>query len=317
MLHKCTSFFSRILSCMEMTCNRTRKKKGKRRAAQPLKHTRVLYKTLLGEERNADTSAHNPNGHPQSCVVVYFSLFGPRCIPLRVSPVSPTAVGCQFPAQTHLRTQQRGSPMTTPRPYLLDISWTKHLSPQATPHKKRAQCAAELWGQSSHHHHPDQDASPICHHTLEMAQRFFPLLHCFGHHSRHLAPSHDRAAPMPATAQPAASYSCPSQSSYRHASETDPRPSRRCSQRHSCSVRHAPTPCCIVAHSRPSSSHAQGSQTNGLRASVHRLGAAAASWPPSTRRCCSQPQTTGEESVALAGASRHPSSGAARHPGFS
>ncbi|EKG04890.1 hypothetical protein TCSYLVIO_004042 [Trypanosoma cruzi] len=147
---------------------------------------------------------------------------------------------------------------------------------------------------------------------------FFLLLHCFGHHSRHLAPSHDRAAPMPTKAQPAASYSCsPSPSSYRHASETDPRPSRRCSQRHSCPLRSAPTPCCIVARSRPSSSHAQGSQTNGRRTSVHRLGSAAASWPPSTRRCCSQPQATGEDADALAGASRHPSSGAARHPGIS
>ncbi|RNC43304.1 hypothetical protein TcCL_NonESM07014 [Trypanosoma cruzi] len=95
------------------------------------------------------------------------------------------------------------------------------------------------------------------------------MLHCFDHHSRHLAPSHDRATSMPATAQPAASYSCPpSPSSYRHASERDPRPSRRCSQRHSCSVRPAPKPCCIDARSRPSSPHAQGSQTNGRQSTV-------------------------------------------------
>ncbi|RNC53125.1 hypothetical protein TcCL_ESM09578 [Trypanosoma cruzi] len=98
-------------------------------------HTRASYGTLHGEERNAGRSAHNPHGHPQSCVFVYFPLFGPRCIPVRVSPVSHSAVGCQVPAQTHLRTRQRGSPMTTSRPYLLDISWTERLSLQATPHK--------------------------------------------------------------------------------------------------------------------------------------------------------------------------------------
>ncbi|KAF5214890.1 hypothetical protein ECC02_012471 [Trypanosoma cruzi] len=55
-----------------------------------------------------------------------------------------------------------------------------------------------------------------------MARRFSLMLRCFEHHSRHLSSSHDRATPTPTTAQPAASYSCPSPSSYRHASETYP-----------------------------------------------------------------------------------------------
>ncbi|KAF5215461.1 hypothetical protein ECC02_010911 [Trypanosoma cruzi] len=55
-----------------------------------------------------------------------------------------------------------------------------------------------------------------------MARRCSLMLHCFEHHSRHLSSSHDRAAAMPTTAQPAASYSCPPPSSYRHASETYP-----------------------------------------------------------------------------------------------
>ncbi|RNF01813.1 hypothetical protein TcG_11775, partial [Trypanosoma cruzi] len=113
----------------------TQESKSKRQAARPLKHTRVSYKTLLGEERNAGGSAHNSHRHPQSCVVAYFPLFDPRCVPVRVSPVSHSAVGCQVPAQTHLRTRQRGSPINTSRPYLLDISWTERLSLQGKPPK--------------------------------------------------------------------------------------------------------------------------------------------------------------------------------------
>ncbi|RNC43288.1 hypothetical protein TcCL_NonESM06997 [Trypanosoma cruzi] len=113
----------------------TRKQKQKASSAAVETHTRVSYGTLLGEELNAGRSAHNSHRHPQSCVFVYFPLFGSRCVPVRVSPVSHSAVGCQFPAQTHLRTRQRGSPMNTPRPYLLDISWTERLSLQAKPPK--------------------------------------------------------------------------------------------------------------------------------------------------------------------------------------
>ncbi|RNC51532.1 hypothetical protein TcCL_ESM11340 [Trypanosoma cruzi] len=98
-------------------------------------HTRASYGTLHGEERNAGRSAHNPNGHPQLCVVASVPLFGPRCIPVRDSPVSHTAVGCQVPAHKRLRTQHRGSPMNTSRPYLLDISWTERVSLQDKPPK--------------------------------------------------------------------------------------------------------------------------------------------------------------------------------------
>ncbi|KAF5217069.1 hypothetical protein ECC02_010100 [Trypanosoma cruzi] len=111
MLHKCPSSFIRIHRGREMTCNRTREnKKAKASSAAVETHTLASYETLLGEERNADTSAHNPNGHPQSCVFVYFPLFGPRCVPVRVSPVSHSAVGCQVPANKRLRTQHRGFP---------------------------------------------------------------------------------------------------------------------------------------------------------------------------------------------------------------
>ncbi|RNC33486.1 hypothetical protein TcCL_Unassigned03814 [Trypanosoma cruzi] len=137
MLHKCPYFFIRLLRGREMTCNRTRKRKQKQKASSAAveTHTRASYGTILGEELNAGRSAHNSHRHPQSCVVASVPLFGPRCIPVRVLALSHSAVGYQVPAHKRLRKRQRGSPMTTSRPYLLDISWTERLSLQATPPK--------------------------------------------------------------------------------------------------------------------------------------------------------------------------------------
>ncbi|RNC46467.1 hypothetical protein TcCL_NonESM03724 [Trypanosoma cruzi] len=136
MLYKCPSFFNRIHRSKEMARKRTRKKtKVKASSAAVESHIRTSYETLLEKELNAGRSAHNFHRHPQSCVVASVPLFGPRCVPVRVSPVSHSAVGCQVPAHTHLRTRQRGSPMNTSRPYLLDTSWTERLSLQATPPK--------------------------------------------------------------------------------------------------------------------------------------------------------------------------------------